>query len=111
MDKSKESPLVLIYFIKARSVIKEPDLLIFDEATSALDAESEHVVQKAIDGLVESKERTMIVVAHRLSTIRNCDRIVVIRDGEIVEEGNHASLLEKEGIYKNLVEKQLSNLE
>ena len=52
----------------------------------------------------------MIVVAHRLSTIRNCDRIVVIREGEIVEEGNHATLLEKEGIYKNLVEKQLSNL-
>ena len=55
VDKSKESPFVIIFLIQARSVIKEPDLLIFDEATSALDAESEHVVQKAIDGLVESK--------------------------------------------------------
>ena len=53
----------------------------------------------------------MIVVAHRLSTIRNCDRIVVLRDGEIVEEGSHEILLNKGGIYKNLVEKQLSHLE
>ena len=53
----------------------------------------------------------MIVVAHRLSTIRNCDRIVVLRDGEMVEEGSHETLLNKGGIYKNLVEKQLSHLE
>jgi ABC-type multidrug transport system fused ATPase/permease subunit len=74
-----------------------------------LDAESEYQVQKAIDDLVESRERTMIVVAHRLSTIKNCDRIFVLKNGEIMEEGTHESLLREEGIYKNLVDKQLSH--
>ena len=63
--------------------------MIFDEATSALDAESEYQVQKAIDGLVGKRDRTMIIVAHRLSTIMNCDRIVVIKHGELVEQGTH----------------------
>ena len=73
----------------ARSVIKDPALLIFDEATSALDAESEHLVQTAIDNLVSNKQNTMIVVAHRLSTIINCDRIYVLSDGVIEEVGTH----------------------
>lgn len=92
----------------ARSVIKEPALLIFDEATSALDAESEHLVQTAIDNLVESKSNTMVVVAHRLSTIINCDRIIVLKDGKVQEQGTHEELLARNGAYKNLVEKQLS---
>ena len=82
--------------------------MIFDEATSALDAESEYQVQKAIDGLVNKHDRTMIIVAHRLSTIINCDRILVVKEGEIVEEGNHRQLLDRKGIYAHLVERQLS---
>ena len=63
--------------------------MIFDEATSALDAESEYQVQKAIDILLSKHDRTMIIVAHRLSTIINCDRILVVKDGRIAEEGSH----------------------
>ena len=84
--------------------------MIFDEATSALDAESEYQVQKAIDRLVEKKERTMVIVAHRLSTIINCDRILVLKHGEIVESGSHKELLGQKGVYAALVERQLSNL-
>lgn len=65
----------------ARCIAKDPKILIFDEATSALDAESEYQVQQAIDGLVGKRDRTMIIVAHRLSTIINCDRIIVIKSG------------------------------
>ena len=65
-------------------------------------------MQKAIDGLVGKRDRTMIIVAHRLSTIINCDRILVIKHGELVEEGSHSQLLERKGIYANLVERQLS---
>ena len=82
--------------------------MIFDEATSALDAESESLVQTAIDHLMEMKENTMIVVAHRLSTIINCDRIAVIKEGQVVEEGSHYDLLKANGPYKQLVEKQIS---
>lgn len=73
----------------ARCVIKDPRILIFDEATSALDAESEFHVQRAIDGLLTQKNRTIIIIAHRLSTIIGCDRIVVIKDGLVVESGTH----------------------
>ena len=65
-------------------------------------------MQKAIDGLVGKRDRTMIIVAHRLSTIINCDRIIVIKHGQLVEEGSHSQLLERKGIYANLVERQLS---
>jgi ABC-type multidrug transport system fused ATPase/permease subunit len=67
--------------------------MIFDEATSALDAESEYQVQQAIDRLVGQRDRTVVIVAHRLSTIINCDRIIVVKDGRIVEEGPHTQLL------------------
>lgn len=65
-------------------------------------------MQKAIDDLLNKHDRTMIIVAHRLSTIINCDRILVVKDGEIAEEGSHKELLQKNGIYAHLVERQLS---
>ncbi len=84
----------------ARALYRDPEILLLDEATSALDTESEGYVQRAIDRLLEN--RTAIIIAHRLSTIRDVDRIVVIDDGEIVEEGDHASLLEAGGLYAGL---------
>ena len=91
----------------ARAILKNAPILILDEATSSLDTESEHEVQQAIENLVQS--RTTIVIAHRLSTIRNADRIVVIQDGEIVEEGTHDTLLPLEGVYKMLHDMQFQN--
>lgn len=85
----------------ARAILKNPPILILDEATSALDTESEKLVQEALINLM--KNRTSIVIAHRLSTIQNADRILVIQNGEIVEQGNHDYLLGKEnGVYKRL---------
>ncbi|MBA7684776.1 putative multidrug export ATP-binding/permease protein [subsurface metagenome] len=81
----------------ARAIIKKPDILILDEATSALDEISQTLVQEAIDGM--SKERTVIVVAHRLSTIINADKIVVVENGRAVEEGTHRELMERKGTY------------
>jgi ATP-binding cassette subfamily B (MDR/TAP) protein 1 len=80
-------------------------LLLLDEATSALDNESESVVQEALDKLMESKEQTCVVIAHRLTTIRNADRIAFIGDGHVKEFGSHEELMEKpRGRYKRLVE-------
>ncbi|CAD8176902.1 unnamed protein product [Paramecium octaurelia] len=92
----------------ARALIKNPKILIFDEATSALDSESEFQVQSAIDGLVSTGQKTIIIIAHRLSTIINSNKIVVIQNGEIVEQGRHQDLIEKNGIYKQLIERQLT---
>jgi subfamily B ATP-binding cassette protein MsbA len=88
----------------ARAVLKNPDILILDEATSALDSESEKLVQEALSNLM--KNRTSLVIAHRLSTIQNADEILVIRDGEIVERGDHNSLIEKGGLYHKLISMQ-----
>jgi len=93
----------------ARALIKNPKILIFDEATSALDSESEFQVQQAINSLMDKGDTTIIIIAHRLSTIINCDRILVMKNGEIVEEGNHRQLLSLNGYYKSLVEKQISS--
>ena len=81
----------------ARAILKDPPILIFDEATSSLDTESEKLVQDAMNELL--KGRTTIIIAHRLSTVRNVNRIVVLRKGEIVEEGSHRELLAKNGLY------------
>jgi ABC-type multidrug transport system fused ATPase/permease subunit len=90
----------------ARAILKNPAILILDEATSSLDAESEKLVQGALDNLMEN--RTSFVIAHRLSTIRNASRILVIQDGRIAEEGSHDKLLTNEnGVYRKLVEMQL----
>jgi ABC-type multidrug transport system fused ATPase/permease subunit len=86
--------------------VRKPRVLLLDEATSALDAESEHVVQQALDGLSGS-DQTIIVVAHRLSTIRNANKIVVLKYGKIVEEGTHDELVKNEGDYKKLVKRQM----
>lgn len=92
----------------ARAILKNPVMLILDEATSSLDAESESVVQKALEDLMQN--RTTLIIAHRLSTIRNCDKIYVLENGQIVEQGTHQQLLMYEkGIYKNMHEIQLSN--
>ncbi|KAK9476551.1 P-loop containing nucleoside triphosphate hydrolase protein [Lipomyces japonicus] len=88
----------------ARAIVSNPKILLLDEATSALDTKSEEVVQAALD--VASKNRTTIVIAHRLSTIRDADLIVVMRYGEIVEQGTHKELLEKKSDYYNLVQAQ-----
>jgi subfamily B ATP-binding cassette protein MsbA len=88
----------------ARAVLKNSPIMILDEATSALDTESERLVQDALENMM--KNRTSIVIAHRLSTIQNADLIVVMQKGEIAEQGTHAELISKNGVYKKLVEMQ-----
>jgi subfamily B ATP-binding cassette protein MsbA len=88
----------------ARAVLKNPEILILDEATSALDTESEKLVQDALTSLLEG--RTSVVIAHRLSTIHNADHIIVIDEGRIAEQGTHAELIAKGGIYAHLIEMQ-----
>jgi len=90
----------------ARAMVKNPDLLIFDEATSALDNESEKVVQEAINHALQ--DRTALVVAHRLSTIKNADRIIVLNKGKVAEEGSHEELIRKGGLYKKYYDIQFS---
>jgi ATP-binding cassette, subfamily B, bacterial len=91
----------------ARAILKDPAILILDEATSSLDAESEALVQEALDELM--KNRTTIIIAHRLSTIRKVDRIYVLKDGEIIEKGTHEELsLQENGFYANLVRLQFA---
>jgi len=88
----------------ARALLRHPQLLVFDEATSSLDTESEQLVQEAINNMMQ--HRTSIVIAHRLSTVRHADEIVVLQKGVIVERGNHDELIQHQGMYKRLVDMQ-----
>ena len=87
----------------ARALIKDPAILLLDEATSALDNKSEKVVQSALDKLQEFKRRTTIVIAHRLSTVRNADAICYVKDGQVLEKGSHHDLMARNGLYAQLV--------
>ena len=92
----------------ARALVRNPSLLLLDEATSALDTQSEAQVQAALDKINENKLRTTVVVAHRLSTIRNADIIVAFEDGRVKEKGSHDELMELKGLYFSLVERQFA---
>jgi ATP-binding cassette, subfamily B, bacterial len=89
----------------ARAVYKNPDFIFFDEATSALDANNEKVIMQNLEDFF--KGRTVVVVAHRLSTVKNADQILVLDRGEIIERGSHDELVKKRGAYYNLVKNQL----
>ncbi len=90
----------------ARALLKDPRILILDEATSSLDAESEHLVQEALERLMQG--RTTLVIAHRLSTVKGADRVLVLDGGRVVQEGTHAELVVAEGLYRRLVERQFA---
>tara|TARA_S200000501_G_scaffold90945_1_gene84215 strand:+ start:1456 stop:3168 length:1713 start_codon:yes stop_codon:yes gene_type:complete len=91
----------------ARAILKNPEILILDEATSSLDSESENLIQDALTNLM--KDRTSLVIAHRLSTIENADNIIVLKEGKIIEQGSHSSLIAKNGSYKKLHDLQYKN--
>ena len=93
----------------ARVLIRDPKILILDEATSSLDAASEALVQEALIRLMEG--RTSFVIAHRLSTILNADKILVLNDGELVESGTHAALIQRNGVYYDLFQKQFAGMQ
>ena len=88
----------------AMALLGNPEILILDEATSSVDTRTEILIQKAMDHLMEG--RTSFVIAHRLSTIKNADTILVMKDGDIIEQGNHEELLAKGGFYANLYNSQ-----
>ena len=93
----------------ARAILKNPQILILDEATSALDTESERVVQEALDRLMVG--RTSFVIAHRLSTIKNADKIMVLENGQLIEQGNHDELMAMDGLYAHLYKIQYRSKE
>ena len=89
----------------ARAVYKNPNFIFFDEATSALDAENEKIIHDNLQSFFKGK--TVIIVAHRLSTVKNADQIIVLKHGQIVEQGNHQELVQRKADYYNLVKNQL----
>lgn len=90
----------------ARALVRHPKVLLLDEATSALDSESEHLVQEALDNILQEGGRTTITIAHRLSTIKNADTICVVKDGCVIEQGTHWELLKLNGVYSDMVQEQ-----
>jgi len=93
----------------ARALYHDPRVLVLDEATSALDTQSESNILKNMQGVLEG--RTAIVIAHRLSTIMNADKILVLYNGSIVEEGQHMELVDRKGMYYQLVQRQMSGVQ
>ena len=93
----------------ARAILADPKILILDEATSSVDTRTEVLIQKAMDNLM--KGRTSFVIAHRLSTIRDADLILVMKDGDIVEQGTHEELLARGGFYADLYNSQFESAE
>merc|ERR1719354_1460672 len=94
----------------ARAVLRDPAVLLLDEATSSLDSESEFVVQQALDNLMKTINRTCLVIAHRLSTVKDANRIYVIEHGTVAETGTHDELMKNEGVYAQLVSRQLQDV-
>uniref|UniRef100_A0A061RGX3 Abc transporter b family member chloroplastic-like n=2 Tax=Tetraselmis sp. GSL018 TaxID=582737 RepID=A0A061RGX3_9CHLO len=94
----------------ARALLRNPTILLLDEATSALDAESEALVQATLDSVMKDSQgkRAVVVIAHRLSTVRHADQIVVLDSGSIAEVGTHAQLCQRRGIYWNLLQRQIN---
>ncbi len=93
----------------ARAILADPRLLILDEATSSVDTRTEVLIQKAMENLMAN--RTSFIIAHRLSTIRDADLILVMKDGDIIEQGNHVELLEANGFYASLYNSQFEQME
>lgn len=91
----------------ARAMVENAPMLILDEATSSVDTRTEEEIQKAMDRLMVG--RTSFIIAHRLSTIKNADLILVMKDGDIIESGNHGELMEKRGFYADLYNSQFEN--
>ena len=91
----------------ARAILVNPELLLLDEATSALDTESEWHVQQALTGIM--RERTTIIIAHRLSTVMNADKIVVMNEGQVVDSGRHEDLITRCDLYQRLVNRQFQS--
>ena len=92
----------------ARAFLKDAPLLLLDEATSALDSESEEIIRDALAHLMRG--RTVVAIAHRLSTVRNFDRIVVLQDGEIIQDGAPDLLMRRDGLYRQLVQREMDRL-
>eukprot|EP01084_Bolivina_argentea_P162521 282823_1 len=91
----------------ARAILMNPKIILLDEATSALDTESEHLVQKALDSIINDSNKTVIIIAHRLSTVKNANQILVIQNGSVVEKGTHNQLIALDNVYCKLVQRQL----
>ncbi|ETO33436.1 ABC transporter [Reticulomyxa filosa] len=92
----------------ARVLMRKPEVMILDEATSSLDGESEALVQAALEQAIADQQCTVIIVAHRLSTVASADKIIVIDDGQIVEQGTHNELVAEKGLYAKMVERQIN---
>ncbi len=107
-ERGTNYPVDKTTYIDCENVLKDPSIIILDEATSALDIETENKIQKAFKKL--SEDRTSLI-AHRLSTIKDVDRIIFIKDGQILEEGSHESLMQQDGPYKQLYTSQFAEAE